>query len=564
MRKVVKRWQIAKPAPKKFLDSFPEFSPTTLQLLYNRGIRTEREIEQFLNPDWERDLYDPFLMEGMRLAAKRIKKAVAKKEKVTIFGHFDVDGVTSCVLLYLALRKLGLLPSVYIPDRKENYGLSEEVIAELLREKTDLIITVDTGISSAKEVEIAQRSHLDVIVTDHHKVPKSLPNACAVLNPHKKSCKYPFKELAGVGVVFKLIQGLAVLFPSELPAPYLKWLVDIVALGTICDVVPLVSENRLFAKFGLIVLNKTKNLGLRKLCDVAGVPLGNIDTYKTSFIIGPRLNAPGRMDHANASFYLLTARSEREAEELAIQLNVHNKARQQLLEKALKEAKAEIVAKGWDKKKLIILGKETWPAGIIGLMAGRLTDEYSRPTFVLQVGKEESRGSGRSVENFHITEALEAVKEHLIQFGGHKRAAGFSVLTGKIARLKKALIEIAEQRLTKEDITPTLEIDTKIDIRAINWELWEQLEKFEPTGFGNPCPVFLAEKVPVEKIRAVGKNGNHLKLKLDGFDSIFFAASDYAFKIKEGERVDIVFQVQVDEWGQERKLQLKLLDLRQD
>uniref|UniRef100_A0A7V3N4X4 Single-stranded-DNA-specific exonuclease RecJ n=1 Tax=candidate division CPR3 bacterium TaxID=2268181 RepID=A0A7V3N4X4_UNCC3 len=564
-----KKWRLAKPAPKKFIEEFPEFHPVILQLLYNRGITSEKEIEKFMNPDWERDLYDPFLMKGMQEAVRRIKKAINHKERVAIFGHFDVDGVTSCALLYFVLKKLGLLPSVYIPDRAESYGLNPGAINEFLKEKIDLIVTVDTGITSAKEIELANRLKMDVIVCDHHKVPKTLPKAKAILNPNQKGCPYPFKELAGVGVVFKLAQALVSSQQSTVNnqqptvnSQQLKWLADLVALGTICDVAPLIDENRLFAKFGLIVLNKTKNLGLQKLYQVSQIRPGSIDVYTSSFILGPRLNAPGRMDHANASFYLLTTPFVQKAEELAKILDKHNRERQRILEKAIDEAKQEVEERGLFKKKLIMLGKEDWPSGIIGLIAGRLVNEYSRPAFVLQIGKEKSRGSGRSIDAFHMTEALELVSHHLLQFGGHKKAAGFSVLTEKIEELRKELVELAEKKLTSEDITPVLDIDAKIDINSINWDFWEALDKFEPTGYGNEKPVFLAEKVKIESVKTVGKQAQHLKMKIGDFDAIYFDGSKTDSKIEAADLIDIVFQLGVDEWNSQRRLQLKILDMK--
>lgn len=568
-----KRWRIKKTAPKDFIESFPEFHPITLQLLYNRGIKDEREIERFLYPDWERDLYDPFLMKDMKKAVIRIKQAINNKEKVAVFGHFDVDGVTSCALLYFVLRRLGINPSVYIPDREDGYGITEKAIHDLIKEKINLIITVDTGISSGKEIELAKRLKMDVIVCDHHRVPNIPPKASAILNPNQKDCSYPFKELAGVGVAFKLAQALfkecQVLNRKEdgslgrmAPDVFLKWLVDLVALGSICDVVPLISENRLFAKFGLIVLNKTKNLGLKTLFQILELTPESIDVYASSFIIGPRLNAPGRMDHANISFYLLTTSNPNEAEKLANILDKQNRERQQILEKAINEAKKEIEEKGLLSKKLLILGQENWPSGIIGLIAGKLVSEYSRPAFILQIGKEKSKGSVRSIDAFHATEALEMVSQHLIQFGGHKKAAGFSVLTNKINDLKRELVSLAEQRLTKEDITPVLDIDAKIDLSSINWELWTDLEKFQPTGYGNPEPVFLSERVKIDSIKAVGKEASHLKMKLMGFDGIFFDGAKISSELKPSDVVDIVFQIQADQWMGKRRLQLKLLDLR--
>jgi single-stranded-DNA-specific exonuclease len=559
----MKRWQIAKPAPKKFIEGFPEYHPITLQLLYNRGIKSEKEIEKFLNPDWDRDLYEPFLMKGMKEAVSRIKKALKKKEKVAIFGHFDADGIAATALLYLVLSKLGLKSMPYIPVRKEGYGLNKERIFQLKKEDVDLIITVDTGISSFFEIELAKKLKMDLIVTDHHEIPKILPKAEAILNPKQKNCSYPFKELSGTGVVFKLAQALSLSFSSSLlPCSYLKWFVDLVALGTICDVVPLLDENRLFAKFGLIVLNKTRRIGLQKLYQVAQLKPNAIDPYTVSFIIGPRLNAPGRMDHANASFFLLTTKEPEKAEELAKMLDNYNRQRQAILEKAVEEAKVEVLEKNLLDHKLILIGKQEWHSGIIGLIASKLVEEYGRPALVLQVGEKISKGSARSIDAFHITEILSNLKEYLINFGGHKKAAGFSVLTEKIEELKDKLRDLAEERLTEEDVIPSLKVEAKIDPKEINWDLWRELEKFEPTGFGNSRPLFLAENVRVENVRTVGNEGNHLKMKLYGLDGIYFGAGKLSSSIFPSDIIDIVFQIAVDEWQNQRKLVLKIVDLR--
>ena len=561
----MKRWKIKKEAPKSFIERFPEFSPVVLQLLYNRGITKEREIEKFLNPDWERDLYDPFLMKGMKETIGRIQKALKKKEKIALLGHFDVDGITATALLYLVFKKLGLHPIPYIPSRKEGYGITEEAVRQLQKEKINLLISVDTGITCHKEVELAKKLKMDVIITDHHEVPKNIPKAEAVLNPKQKNCPYPFKELSGVGVVFKLTQALFQKCHDTLihdtSDTFLKWLVDLVGLGTICDVVPLIEENRLFAKFGLIVLNKTKRIGLLKLYEKAQINLGKIDPYAVSYIIGPRLNAPGRMDHANASFYLLTTEEPEKADALSKILDDYNKSRQEILEKVLKEAKEEVKAKNMLAKKLILLGKKEWPLGIIGLIAGRLKDEYSRPVVAVTVGGEKSKASARSIDTFHLVEILGSCSEYLIKFGGHKKAAGFTVFTSKLEELKKRLIDLAEERLTEEDVTPTIEIDSRIALSDISWDLWEQLAKFEPTGASNPPPVFLASDVRVEDVKTVA-NDKHLKMQLYGIEAIYFKAGNLVSSLSPSDIIDIVFQIKVDEWQSQRRLILKILDLR--
>ena len=556
-----KRWQIAKQAPKEFFESFLEFHPIILQLLYNRGLRTKEQIEGFLNPDWETGQHDPFLMKGVRKAVSEILKAIKAKKKIALFAHFDVDGITSAALLFSVFKHFGREPMVYIPERSEGYGLTQAALAEFKKAQIGLVITADIGISSQKEVAQAEKEGMKVIICDHHKVPRLLPPATAILNPQQKDCPYPFKELAGVGVVFKLAEAL-VQTKKELFHPQkLKWLVDLVGLGTICDVVPLIDENRLFAKFGLIVLRKTKNLGLKKLFEVCQLKPEEINVSTSSFIIGPRLNAPGRMDHANASFYLLVAKNPLYAQKLALWLHQQNQKRQRLLEQAVAQAKEKIENEGWLDKRVIVVGQEDWPTGIIGLIASRLVNEYSRPAFVLQIGQKESKGSVRSIDQFHVVEALEAVGHYLLQFGGHQKAGGFSILTERLEELKRELLRLAEKKLTEEDIKPQIKIDSKITLSQINWELWEELEKFEPTGFGNPEPVFLMERVPVTAVKTVGKDLQHLKFLFQGLEGIMFNGGEKR-KVQPGELLDLVFQLQVDEWQARRKLQLKILDFK--
>lgn len=557
------RWKVKDKAPEEFFKENHQYNEIILQLLYNRGIKKKDEIERFLNPDWERDLYDPFLMKGIPEALSRIIKAKKDKEKIGLFGHFDVDGVVSMALINEMFKELGLPVSPYVPARKEGYGLTRSAVHQFHKEKVNLIITVDTGSTSFSEIKLAQRLGMDTIVLDHHQVFEK-PEAFAFVNPNQKGCRYPFKELAGVGVVFKLVQAAVSDrgFGFKNKDAFLKWRADLVALGTVCDVMPLLSENRVFSKFGLIVLNKTKRIGLKKLYQKARVSPPYINPYIVSYVIGPRLNAPGRIDHASASFYLLTTSDPFLAENLAVKLENINQERQALLDRLLEEAKKEVEDGGYLNKKLIIVGKQTWPSGLIGLIAGRLKDEYTRPVIALSVGQEESKGSARSIDNFHITEALAECEECLIRFGGHKKAAGFSILTEKIEELKRRLINQAEKRLTDEDITPVLEIDAKINLSSVNWSLWKSLEKFEPTGLGNPAPIFLAENVRVEDVKQVGQQGQHLKLKIYGFDALFFGKGDLTQTLNPSDIIDIVFQVVVDQYNNEQKLALKILDLR--
>ncbi|MCK4891940.1 MAG: DHH family phosphoesterase, partial [Candidatus Pacebacteria bacterium] len=419
-----KRWIVNKKYPEKFAKDFPELSPIVLQLLWDREIKTQILVDEFFNPDYEQDIHDPFLMKDMKIAVKRIFKAIEKDEKITVYGDYDVDGVTSSVVMVNTLIELKSIISkiektkakkfidIYIPDREfEGYGLNKQAIDRIKQNKTNLVITVDCGISSFENVEIVKKLGMDIIITDHHHILEQIPKALAIINPRQRNCDYPFKELAGVGVAFKVAQALIENLENynfekskskklkskklknyNLSPGFEKWLLDLVVLGTVADCVDLIGENRTLSKYGILVINKTHRIGLKKLIRTAGTRIrenGNvvkvkaIDTISISFMLAPRLNAAGRMDHANTSYELLIAENETEAEDLSSKLEKNNQSRQRITEKAMVEIRKRI---GKYKKlpKIIIEQDPNWRIGIVGLVAGKLTDEYSRPFLVLQ------------------------------------------------------------------------------------------------------------------------------------------------------------------------------------
>ncbi|MDF1498717.1 MAG: single-stranded-DNA-specific exonuclease RecJ [Patescibacteria group bacterium] len=601
-----KCWIVNKKYPETFAKEFPEFSSIYLQLLWNRNINNQTLIDEFFNSDYEQDIHDPYLMKDMDIAVKRIFKAIESDEKITVYGDYDVDGITSSVVLINMLIELKSVIKqisqeeakdyidIYVPDREiEGYGLNKKAINKIKKNNTDLIITVDCGVSNFDSVEKIKSLAMDIIVTDHHHVPEKTPNALAIINPRQKDCKYPFKELAGVGVSFKLVQALLIELEKrklkgkiKLTKGFEKWLLDLVALGTIADCVALVGENRTLVKYGLLVINKTRRLGLQKLIKNAGTRVrenGNvteiksIDATSIGFMLAPRLNAAGRMDHANTSYELLISENEAEAEELSNKLEKNNQNRQRITEKAMVEIRQRI---GKYKKipKLIIEQDSDWRIGIVGLVAGKLSDEYSRPILILQQKEDIFAGSGRSIPEFNLIKAIEKCKDILISFGGHSQAAGLKIEKKNFKKLKKKLEQIAEESIKDEDLIPSAEIDCQIEHNQINWKLIDEIEKFKPFGQGNNKPVFLTRKLEVHEIRTVGNDNAHLKLcfksnlderKVKYFNAIGFRLGKFANEmpngkpaLRWGDIVDVVFQLEINEWNGNRELQMNILDLK--
>jgi single-stranded-DNA-specific exonuclease len=529
------------------------------QLLLNRKIKKEL-WGSFLQPDFEKGLHNPFLMKNMKEVVRRILRAVKNKETIGLFGDYDADGIPGTVLLYEILKSLGCQVEVFIPTRQQGYGLNQEGIELFKKAGVTLMITIDLGVRNIDEIHYASRNQIETIVVDHHEVGKNLPK-CLILDPKQKGDKYPFRELSAAGVVFKLLQALAQKIP-KINTAYLKWSLDLVAIATICDIVPLVDENRIFAKWGLVVLQKTKRMGLQELYKKAAILPENIDTYTVGFQIGPRLNAPGRMAHANESFYLLTTKNQRQASELAEKLDKINRRRQAELDRVLKEAREKVCRDGLDKKKIILVDGKNWPQGIIGLVAGKLMEEFTRPVIVCERREKELRGSARSIDAYNIIEALDFSKKYLLRYGGHKRAAGLTLELDHLSNLYDKLLEIAESKLKDEDLVPKIIIDAKINIDDINLDLLKNVQKFEPYGLGNPRPVFMVEKATISEARTVGKDNRHLKMKVGKIDAIGFDLGFFAKQLAIGQSIDMVFTIDEDTWNDRFKIQLKILDLR--
>jgi len=560
-------WKIKNKAETKDVDL--DIHPIALSLLCQRGINTKEKIEAFLNPDYDRDIHDPFLFSDMEKAADRIKEAGDKKEKVVIFGDYDADGVTSTVILKETLEELGIRPEVYIPDKKlEGYGLNMEAIESFGKSGVSLIITVDCGITSLIEISEAKKQGIDVIVSDHHHVPENLPPALAIINPQMENCRYPSRNLAGVGVAFKIAQALYKKFLPE-KSEQTKWMLDLAAIGTIADCVPLENENRALARFGLLVLSKTRCVGLKELFSVGRIIIDEDnypDARKVAFQIAPRLNAAGRMDHANTAFNLLVEKDPVLARGLALEIEASNQKRQKETERITEEIKI-LADNAFKNKKFIFAVNEHFPIGIAGLVAGKIADEFHKPAAVFQKEEKVSRGSFRSIPELNIIELLEKCKDLTLKCGGHSQAAGVAVENKNLEKFYEKLDGLIEKELEGKEYCPAIEIDLEISADGIDFELAEIISQFEPFGERNEEPVFLARDMIIQEIKTVGSTGKHIKLFLRPagdspkiFEAIGFGLNGKFNYLKEGDRVDAVFNLQLDNWNGNKKIQLKLID----
>lgn len=562
-----KRWKLAPTAPPEFLATFPEHPRIISQLLFNRGITTDAAASEFLNPVYTRDLHDPNVLGGIPEAVKTITEAISSKQKITIHGDYDADGVTSTALLLDALTQLGANVDTFIPDRYvDGYGVSKSTLLKLREQGTHLVITVDCGISSAGPIATARAQGLQVVVTDHHTPPSDLPKGEAVINPHLPGDPYPNKALTGVGVAFKLAQALIATtkWPPERQEAAEKWLLDLVAIGTVADVASLTDENRTLVKFGLVVLNKTRRPGLRHLIELAGCA-GAVDTGRVGFAIAPRLNAAGRLTHAGTALELLTTNDTARAAALAAELNTLNDDRRSLTETAYLEAKQQLRNVTNDHRILVVDGD--WKSGIVGLLAGRLTEEYSRPVLAIERGPETARGSARSIEGFNITETLAAHAHLLDTYGGHAGAAGFSLSSTDVPKLRKALQAFALTALRSGDLIPIRRLEAEIKPSELTLDLVKHIGDFAPFGVDNPEPEFLLKDATVRTSRCVGDENRHLKLELDLPDgrtlpAIAFGCGDQLDAVRRSRTIDLAGYPTANTFGTSTNLEWHVRDFR--
>ncbi len=558
---IAKAWRRLPTPPAGFSASMglPAFHA---HLLYNRGVRQRAEIAPFLKAD-SRLLNDPMLLPDMEKAVARLRKALRSDETIGIFGDFDTDGVTGTALLAGALRDLGATVVTYIPDRvDEGHGLNDQAIRLLSDNSVSLLFTVDCGVTSIDEIDYAASLGMDTIVTDHHTLLPQMPNACAVLNPKRPDSNYPYSELTGVGMAFKLIEALY----ADLGESWPGHLLELVALGTVADVGPLTGENRYFVKKGLEGINASQNLGLRALVASAGLKLGSLDTESLSFGLIPRLNAAGRLDHAGLSLDLLTATSVEAAESLANQLSMKNSERQLITEEAMSEAHIQVEADttSGNAPSIIIVRSKTWIPGILGLIAGRLSEEYYRPAIAISITDESSRASARSIPEFNIIAALRESEELFVRFGGHPQAAGFTMPTSSLPVLESSLRKLADSQLRDAELAPTIDIDCEVSPASLTGGNFGFIQSLSPFGAGNRSPVFLTRNARVLDARQVGGQGRHLKMRVahNGtvLDAIAFRQSEMLDATRD--RIDLVYTVGLDTWGYRPKIQLTVMDLR--
>ena len=557
---MVKKWEVSKVNNEEVENFAKKYKVSNLlaSILVQKGITTEEQVKKFLHPT-RMDFYDPFLLPDMEKAVDRINKAVENKENITIYGDYDVDGITSITLLKNFFANSNIDVKTYIPNRlEEGYGLNKDAIREISYSDTTLIITVDCGITGIEEIEYAKQIGIDVIVTDHHEPGEEIPDCIAVVDAKRKDSKYPFNQLAGCGVAFKLMQALAIKW--NLPEKeYLKFL-DIAAIGTISDIVPLIDENRVIAKLGLMLVEKTNNIGLKTLIDLCGFK--KIDSTMVSFGLSPRINACGRLGHADEALELFLANDKNTTVKLAKKMNEYNTARQQVERKIYDEAVEEIIKE--KDKPVIVLGKEGWHHGVAGIVSSKITDEYFKPSILICFEGDEGKGSGRSIPGFDLHEALMECSEYLEKFGGHSMAVGITIKKDKFEDFKKAFTEYAKSKNISE-IVPVINIERKVDLKDVSLENVKELQKLEPFGEQNKMPLFLIENLKIVSIRALSE-GKHLKilLKQDNFfiDAIGFNMGDLTEQYKIEDRVDIVGTIDVNVFNGNENVQLTIKDMR--
>ena len=554
------RWQVMPPMPSNAPLTGAGYDQVLTQLLYNRGITSPSEAQVFLSQEQVR--HDPRLLPGIDQAVQRLNKAISHGERIAIFGDFDVDGVTATALLARGLKSLGVEVLPYIPHRvEEGHGLSMAAIEKLVRRGVDVLITVDCGVTSYEEIDAAQEAGMDVIVTDHHLAPEGAPNACAVVDHQLPGSRYPFPHLTGAGTALKLVQALFDSLPQD-TTQFERPLLPLAALGTVADVAPLVDENRSIVRLGLQEMSHSPTPGIRALMRAAGLKNGAVDTEAISWSLAPRLNAAGRIGHADTSYQLLVTESEEEATRLAGVLEQQNRTRRVMTTEAYDKA-ATMVEPG----PLVMVADSSFSPGIIGLVASRLVEEFNRPAVVVGIDGEISRGSCRTIPEFDIGSALHRVAgemEGFIRYGGHPQAAGFTITTASLPELRRRLTALADTLLGATPPGPHLDIDLDTPLRDLPRSIYKTIQSLEPFGAGNRPPVFLSRNVQPAKVRHMGANGDHLRLQLRDqgmtWDAVAFRLGG---RISEcSQALDVVYTVEVDRWGGKDTLRLNVKDFR--
>ncbi|MBZ9608454.1 single-stranded-DNA-specific exonuclease RecJ [Clostridium estertheticum] len=564
-------------------------SEVIAKILINRGFNNEIDIKKFMRASIE-DLYDPFLMKDMAKATDLIRLAIENNKKIVVYGDYDADGVTSTVIMYKALKYCGANVEYYVPDREhEGYGINIDRIRKLNEQGFEVIITCDNGIAATEQVKLAKELGMIVIITDHHELSFEeddkgirtfkVPPADAVINPKQKECNYPFKQLCGAGIAFKFVQALYI--KLGINKEYVKEFIEIAGIGTICDVVDLISENRIIAKNALVMLTNTKNLGLKCLKEILSINDKEIKCYHVGFQIGPCINATGRLESAAISVELLLCEEETRAKELAKTLFELNKKRQEMTTENVEEVIELIHHSTFKNDKVLVIYKDTIHESIAGIVAGRVRETFNVPTIILTKGKENPKGSARSIDEYNLFEELIKCDELLEKFGGHPMAAGLSIKEENIEKLRWKLNSLC--KLTNDDIVPKVRIDQRMPLNKISYEMIHELEILEPFGKGNSTPLLAEKNIPVLKIDILGKNANTLKINcvMPGVNKTingicFNRVEEFIEMLKDrygveymnylkspkGMKIDLIFSPQINEYNGYKSIQLKILEFK--
>jgi single-stranded-DNA-specific exonuclease len=582
-------WKLKPEIPDNISGGLRNFPKLLSQLLFNRGLTEEAEINKFLDCKYE-DLNDPFLFKDMEKAVGRVWEAVEKGEPICIYGDYDADAVTANAVLRQTFNFLGAEVTSYIPDRfTEGYGVNIEALEKIKDGGAKVIITVDCGTNSTDAADFCRGNNIDLIITDHHELIGDMPKAYALVNPKNPNDHYPYSEITGVGVAFKLACGI--LHAADLHADPLrgstrgsvrsnvkgqmlkvnpdwsKWLLDLVAIGTVADCHSLLGENRILVKYGLKVLQKTKWLGLKAIIQSSGLDFKQRppDTYTLGFIIAPRLNAAGRLEHANIALDVLLETDIHRAAEKAKSLEEINRRRQEMTERVLSEARERAIL--LKERKILAIMAEGWPKGVVGLVAGRLAEEFNKPAIILEKSEELSTGSARTAGEFNILEAIKFASVHLVKFGGHKQAAGLSLKPENFAGFYQQLLIYADANMPQEQAVRVLELEAELDESQLSIVNCQLLQQLEPFGVDNPKPKFLVRNATIASARVVGQTGKHLQLRLKignkEIAAIYFNGSEFAKHLKIGDTVDVACELIEDGWNGRREVKLRIVDIRE-
>ncbi|MDA3840087.1 MAG: single-stranded-DNA-specific exonuclease RecJ [Patescibacteria group bacterium] len=583
-----KEWKLQPEVSDDFIAKFPDLDKLTLQLLFNRSIAKEEEIESFINPDYSRDTFDPFLFNDMEKAVDLIIEHIKKQNKIVIYGDYDVDGVTSSSLLLNTIKSLKGVVSVYIPDRKsEGYGIHKKAIDNIISDGASLMISVDCGIRNKEEVNHAKEKGLDVIITDHHTASENIEDLpkCLIINPKTPGETYPFKQLAGVGVAFKLSQALIsrAKVDDEMKDRLIERGMDLLAIGTVADCVELVGENRALLIKGLDILDSTNRPGIKELMNIAKISDDKkIESWNIGFQIAPRLNAAGRMGHAISAYNLLTTEDITEAKKIALELNKRNMERQEITEEIIKYTEKNL---DHDDSILISISPEgvAWEEGVVGLVSGRVTEKYYKPSLVITRTKKGYKGSGRSIDELNILDLLKKCEDKIEKYGGHAKACGFSVAEEKIDDFVKCVKEEAKKELSGLELSPKINIEAKIELGDVDVELIDRVVKFAPFGEANPAPFFLSEEVKVMDKMKMGADGQHLKLRLKNgkvkevnhevreadlgqgsnmLNALGFWQTEKWKNLDIGDTIDIVYTLENNKFNGRTDPQMRIVDIK--